>query len=111
MSPGYIYPVRAKFYKESFRIAINDNPIHSVGLVFNMTDCLSEDDEKHHPVLLLQATAYPCTPAAWQKMYDSPPGHAYFRTGTYLLPGTFHSNRTVLHPVFPHHHPYGMTGS
>jgi len=30
MNLGYFPHVRAKFFKESFRIAINDNPMHAL---------------------------------------------------------------------------------
>ena len=72
-----------------------------VGLVFNMTDCLSEDDDEDlHPVNLHDFFVYSCTGGIVRKKYHSRTGNILFPDGNCppqrITPGIIHEMPPVV---------------
>jgi hypothetical protein len=82
-----------------------------VGLVFNMTDCLSEDDDEDpHPVYLPDFFVYPCARGAEQIKYCSTPGNVPFSDVNFpifLVPARATGG---IHPVFQDRCSCGLIG-
>jgi hypothetical protein len=75
------------------------NP-RNIGLVFSMTDSLSEDDdEKHHPVSLLNSSIDSCTPVTEREKVISSPGYGYLPARSDPLqranPGTLKTKSSI----------------
>ena len=81
------------------------------GLVFNMTDCPSEDDdEEHHPVYLPKVIVHTFTRGAENKFpgFSRKPGH--FLTGRKRVPRKGTGNIMAISPVFQNLCDSGLTG-
>jgi hypothetical protein len=82
-----------------------------IGLVFNMTDCLSEDDdEEHHPVFFTDFTACPGTRCTGRILLRSITEYLHFPTGSHPLPPVIPGNPEILSPVFKNRGSYGLIG-
>ncbi|MEI7856685.1 MAG: hypothetical protein WCH85_04180 [Methanomicrobiales archaeon] len=82
-----------------------------VGLVFIMTDCLSEDDdEEHHPVYLLNRIAAPFTLGAGGNISRSNPESGHVPDTPHPVPRAGPEDITVICPVFLDRCSYGLMG-
>ncbi len=85
------------------------------GLVFNMTDCPSEDDdEEHHPVYLpegiVEVIVLSCTHGAEDMIPGFTRGDWHFSTASNKVPRQCTGDIKKMSPVFQNPCDYGLIG-